>query len=173
MPEWLSDDAARRVWIDYSDIIHSLGLLESLDAIGFAVLCDGIAALLDMRKEFERDGNYTNSVGENGALQVNPLCQLIAQQTKGVLTLASEFGMTPRGRITLTGSLSCNPDPGAVNPMEQLLREVTDSPAATPQPESAVADVASRKRTKTRRRSGETTVKAKPKQQAKRKPKRK
>ena len=147
MPDWIVDYSAVAIWRDYSETIHSLGLLESLDAISFGLLCDGIAALMDMRATFARDGSYTNGVGENGAVQVNPLCQLIAQQTKGVLCLAAEFGMTPRGRVALTGSLSCNPDPGAINPMEQLLREVTSTPAKTPQAETAAAaDVATRKR---------------------------
>lgn len=122
-PSWLTDEG-RELWDQYSDTLNALGILERLDAISFGVLCDSIAALLDMRKEFARDGSYTNAVGENGAVQANPLVQLIAQQTKGVITLSSEFGMTPRGRINLTGSLSCDPDAGAVNPMQALLDEV-------------------------------------------------
>lgn len=139
-PTWLTDDGLE-LWLQYSDTINALGLLESLDAISFGLLCDAIATLHDMRQTFSRDGCYTHTVGENGALQVNPICQLIAQQTKAVLTLAAEFGMTPRGRVNLTGSLSCNPDPGAVNPMEQLLREVagTGVTAATPDPQSSKA----------------------------------
>jgi len=136
-PDWLSDEG-RELWDKYAETINALGLLEVLDAVSFALLCDSIATLLDMREAFARDPDYTNLVGENGALQVNPICQLIAQQTKGVLNLAAEFGMTPRGRMNLTGSLSCSADPEAVNPMEQLLREVTGTggAAATPQPES-------------------------------------
>ena len=121
-PDWLDDDGLE-LWCRYSDTINRLGLLESLDAISFALLCGSIATLMDMQIKFARDGSYTNQVGKNGALQVNPLCQLIGQQTKAVLSLAHEFGMTPRGRISLTGSLSCSRE-AAVNPMEDLLREV-------------------------------------------------
>lgn len=121
-PDWLDDDG-RNLWEKYSDTINRLGLLESIDGISFGLLCGAIATLMDMQRQFSRDGTYTNQVGENGALQANPLCQLIGQQTKAVLSLAHEFGMTPRGRIALTGSLSCSRE-AAVNPMEELLREV-------------------------------------------------
>ena len=117
------DDVGLDLWAKYSDTINQLGLLESLDAVSFAMLCGSIATLIDMQTQFARDGSYTNQVGENGAMQANPLCQLISQQTKTVLALASEFGMTPRGRITLTGSLTCSPE-AVVNPMEELLKEV-------------------------------------------------
>lgn len=116
----------QEIWDKYSDTLNSLGILEVLDAIAFGLLCDSIATLHDMRQQLQ-PGDFVNVCGENGALQANPLVTMIAQQTKAVLTLAAEFGMTPRGRITLTGSLSCTPDAGAVNPMEALLREVTGS----------------------------------------------
>ena len=169
MPDWITDPAAVLIWQQHSDVVHNLGLLESLDAIGFALLCDSIATLIDMRDQFSRDGAYTNSVGENGALQVNPLCQLIAQQVKGVLSLAAEYGMTPRGRVSLTGSLSVNPDAGKINPMEQLLQELTsDNPAAGPgAPATATAE------RKTRARKRQAKPKAAAKRPAKRKPKQK
>lgn len=141
-PSWLNE-TARGLWEQYADTLNALGILERLDAISFGILCDSIAALEDMKDEFRRDGSYTNSVGENGAIQANPLVQLIAQQTKGVITLASEFGMTPRGRINLTGSLSCDPDAGQLNPMEALLAEVRgfdpSRPQETPEPASTTA----------------------------------
>lgn len=143
----------QEIWEKYSDTLNSLGLLEVLDAIAFGLLCDSIATLKDMRDKLQ-PGDFVNVCGEHGALQANPLVTMIAQQTKGVLSLAAEFGMTPRGRITLTGSLSCNPDGGAVNPMEALLKEVMGSTApqsgvaaATPKTES-VATKKPAKRTK-------------------------
>jgi P27 family predicted phage terminase small subunit len=168
-PDWISQDG-RELWDKYSDTINSLGLLECLDAITFSLLCDSIATLQDMRDEFARDGDYVNICGAHGALQANPLVTMIAQQVKGVLALASEFGMTPRGRVNLTGSLSCNPDAAALNPMEQLLREVTGSagtqtgaPAATPKtPPSGQTKRPAKKRPK-----------SKPKKAAQQKPKRK
>ena len=104
-PDWL-DSEGRQLWDKYSDTINRLGLLESLDDLSFALLCSSIATLFDMQEQFTRNPDYTNLVGENGALQINPLCQLIAQQTKAVLALAAEFGMTPssRARIEITGT---------------------------------------------------------------------
>jgi P27 family predicted phage terminase small subunit len=131
-PAWL-DDAARTLWDKYSDTINRLGLLESLDDLSFALLCGSISTLFDMQEQFTRNPDYTNLVGKNGALQVNPLCQLIAQQTKAVLTLAAEFGMTPRGRINLTGSLSCSPET-IVDPMEELLKELANTSATITKP---------------------------------------
>jgi len=123
-PDFMTD-CGRSHWDKYSDTINQLGLLESIDDYSFAMLCDAMATLEDMRRQFAQDGDYTNQVGENGALQINPICQLIAQQSKAVLTMASEFGMTPRGRINLTGSLSVNPDAAALDPFEQLMEEIT------------------------------------------------
>jgi P27 family predicted phage terminase small subunit len=144
----------QEIWDRYSDTLNALGILEVLDAIAFGLLCDSIATLQDMRDQLQ-PGDFVNVCGENGALQANPLVTMIAQQTKGVLALAAEFGMTPRGRINLTGSLSCNPDAGAVNPMEALLKEVTGSsapqsgvPAASPKTESRAASKVPKKGTK-------------------------
>jgi P27 family predicted phage terminase small subunit len=134
-PSWLTPDA-RELWNEYADTLNALGILERLDAISFAILCGHISELTEMQSQFRNDGTYTNSVGENGAIQANPLVQLIAQQAKAVITLASEFGMTPRGRINLTGSLSCDPDAGQVNPMEALLAEV--SSMTEPRPNQSV-----------------------------------
>lgn len=131
-PEWL-DDEGLKLWDKYSYTINRLGLLEFLDSISFGMLCSSIAVLFDMQREFAKDGSYTNLVGENGALQINPLCQLIAQQTKAVLALAAEFGMTPRGRINLTGSLSCSPEI-TVDPMEELLKELSATSATITKP---------------------------------------
>lgn len=131
-PDWL-DIEGRQLWDKYSDTINRLGLLESLDDLSFALLCSSIATLFDMQQQFTRNPDYTNLVGENGALQINPLCQLIAQQTKAVLQLAAEFGMTPRGRINLTGSLSCSSEI-AVDPMEELLKELSATSATITKP---------------------------------------
>lgn len=157
-PGWLSF-SGRELWDTYSDTLNSLGLLEFLDAVSFGVLCDAIAAWRQMRDEFERDGQYLNSVGENGALQINPLCQMIAQQTKAVLQLAAEFGMTPRGRINLTGSLGCSAVV-AENPMEALLREaaagstdvISGATAAAPKTASKASKPAKRKPLKRRKK---------------------
>jgi P27 family predicted phage terminase small subunit len=160
-PSWLTSDA-RELWNEYADTLNALGILERLDAITFGILCDSIAALEDMRSEFRNDGSYTNNVGENGAIQANPLVQLIAQQAKAVITLASEFGMTPRGRINLTGSLSCDPDAGQLNPMEALLAEVRGFDPSRPQetarpaeqtPEPASTPAAQRKKPAKKKKS--------------------
>lgn len=129
-PDFMTD-CGRSHWEKYSDTINQLGLLESIDDYSFAMLCDAMATLEDMRRQFAQDGAYTNQVGDNGALQVNPICQLIGSQSKAVLTMASEFGMTPRGRINLTGSLSVNPDAAALDPMEAMLRQITEPVSTT------------------------------------------
>lgn len=129
-PDNLTDEAAE-LWERYAETINALGLLESLDGVAFALLVESIATLDDMRKQFARDGEYTNVCGENGALQANPLVNMIAQQTKGILSLCAEFGMTPRGRVALTGSLSCTPEADDVDPMEALMREMQSDNSLT------------------------------------------
>lgn len=122
-PSSLGEDA-REFWDRYANTINALGILEVLDGYAFSLLCESIATLDDMRTQFARDGEYTNVCGENGALQANPLVNMIAQQTKGILNLCAEFGMTPRGRVNLTGSLSCKPEDDGVDPMEALMHEM-------------------------------------------------
>ena len=159
-PDWVNDPVSVELWDKFGQIVHGLGLLESLDAIAFGLLCDAIASLMDMRENFARNPDYLNTVGENGALQINPLCQLIAQQTKGVLTLAAEFGMTPRGRVNLTGSLTCIADAAALDPMEQLLREITKPLPGLEEPPHVAVDASGPSRT-TRTKKGKAKAASK------------
>lgn len=150
-PDWLDNNEALGLWREYAATINALGLLERLDSIAFATLCNAFATLQEMKRKFARDPDYTLVVGENGAVQQNPLCQMIAQQVKGVLQLLAEFGMTPVSRKRLTGSTSCEPAGARKNPMEALMEEAQAS--IPTQPVSAPPD-------KTKRRP---KAKAKPK----------
>ncbi len=158
-PDFMTDPG-RAHWEKYSDTINQLGLLESIDDYSFAMLCDAMATLEDMRRQFAKAGDYTNQVGDNGALQANPICQLIAQQSKAVLAMASEFGMTPRGRINLTGSLSVNPDAAALDPMEAMLRQLTD-PVSTMPERTAPKKPTTERGQKARRKAAKKTPKRK------------
>lgn len=138
VPDFVTSEIGRKFWHEYGPRINALGLLEVLDAPAFAMLCEAFAALKDMRDEFDANPEYTNPVGENGALQPNPMLALISKQMKGVLELLSEFGMTPVARQKLTGSTSATPaDPNA-DPMAALAQQANEAgsiPKPPPPPE--------------------------------------
>ena len=136
VPVFVSSDEARQFWDEFGTAINALGLLESLDAPAFAILCESFATLKDMRREWNSDPEYTKVVGKNGALQPNPLLDQIAKQVAGILKLLSEFGMTPVSRQKLTGSTSATPiDPNA-DPMAALAQQANEIGSIPKPPDS-------------------------------------
>jgi P27 family predicted phage terminase small subunit len=118
-PEFL-DSKALAVWRRYGPPLNALGLLESLDAIAFGMLCDAVVAWESTRDKLD-DEQLFQCVGEGGALQQHPLVSIVRQNQKAVREFLTEFGMTPGSRTALTGSTSATPGDGDVDPMEALL----------------------------------------------------
>lgn len=127
IPPFIDSDEGRRVWFEYGPQINALGLLETLDAPAFAMLCESFALLDDMRTEFAGNPEFTICVGENGAVQPNPLLTEIGKQAKAILALLGEFGMTPVSRQKLTGSTSACPVDLNADPMAQLFDEAENA----------------------------------------------
>jgi len=110
--------------------LNGLGLLESLDAVAFGLLCGDFAALLELSRQLSRE-DYVLEVGESGYPTPNPLCALVAKQQKGVIDLLREFGMTPAARSSLTGSTSATPNTKTeIDPFEELLKRMNAGPPA-------------------------------------------
>ena len=150
-PDWIESDEAVEFWDQFAGSLNALGLLESLDAPAFGMLASAFAAWRQIKAEAAKSP-HTNIVGENGAVQVDPIHQLAAQQTKAVLTLLSEFGMTPVSRTKLTGSTSASPANPLADPMAALFDEVTA--AKTPKPTTpATRQTKKTKRKPTKRKS--------------------
>lgn len=121
-PDFLTHPDALDVWQRYAVPLNALGLLESLDAIAFGMLCDAVVGYAQAAEQLSRE-DLVQVVGEGGALQQHPLVSIVRQQSKGVRELLSEFGMTPGSRSALTGSTSATPHTGEVDPLEELMKQ--------------------------------------------------
>lgn len=144
-PEWMDEnDRALKLWSEFGPALNQLGLLESLDAVAFSLLCEAIDAYLHARDQLSADdlvilvGAKYDKEGQciyDGSPQQNPLVSIVRQQTKAIRELLVEFGMTPGGRIRLTGSTSVKPDAQTKDPLEALAERmgqlVVDPPAKT------------------------------------------
>lgn len=134
-PVWMLDNhRAMQLWEQYGPVLNKLGLLESLDAVGFSLLCEAIDAYLIARDQLG-DEELVVTVGESFSPMQNPLVAIVRQQTKAIRELLIEFGMTPTGRIRLTGSTSVQPvDVAGLDPLEELARKMNAGvpPAAKP-----------------------------------------
>lgn len=129
-PDWMTSDRALQLWHQYGPILNKLGLLESLDAIGFSMLCEGIDFYLTASNELSREELVVH-VGESGSPAPNPLVAIVRGQAKAIRELLIEYGMTPTGRIRLTGSTSIQPvDMKAMDPLEELAKKMNSVPPA-------------------------------------------
>ena len=103
------DKRAKKVWDEYAEKLCRLGLLTEVDGEGFGTLCTIIGRLEMIRAEIKKKefkplivevvvDSYGN---ERVKAKTNPLLveerQLQSQQKQW----ASEFGLTPRGRVGL------------------------------------------------------------------------
>jgi len=124
-PVWMLDNVrAMQLWNQYGPVLNRLGLLESLDAVGFSLLCEAIDAYLIARDQLSCE-DLVVTVGESCSPMQNPLVAIVRQQTKAIRELLIEFGMTPTGRIRLTGSTSVQPvDVAGLDPLEELARKM-------------------------------------------------
>lgn len=134
VPAFVTSDVGQRIWNEYGPALNRLGLLEFLDATAFSILCESVAGLEDIRREWSGDQRYTIRVGTNGSEQPNPLLAEMRNATKGVLTQLEAFGLTPVGRQKLTGSTAATPIDLNADPMAALANEITDGIPDQPQP---------------------------------------
>jgi len=149
-PEWMTDDRAIAVWNKYATALNALGLLESLDTLAFAMLCESAVSYVDARSQLSPH-ELVQMVGENGALQQNPLVSIIRQLSKGTLDLFAEFGLTPASRTALTGSTAATPPGDNIDPFEAVLNEYDSAinhtdPPVTPRKRAAKKKAVAKKR---------------------------
>lgn len=158
-PDWMDSPRALELWHQYGPILNRLGLCESLDAIGFSMLCEAIDFYLTASNKLSCD-NLVEYVGEWQSPVQNPLVAIVRQQSKAIRELLVEFGMTPTGRVRLTGSTSVQPvDVAGMDPLEELAKrmnaggtQATAEKPTTPARRKKAATKAAKKATKTRRR---------------------
>ena len=115
------------MWQLYAPTLNRLGLLESLDAVAFAMLCDAVGGYLRIREELSTEELVTLT-GESNYPTPNPLCALLRGQTKAVRELLSDFGMTPASRSSLTGSTSIEGPQDERDPLADLMKGFAPDP---------------------------------------------
>ena len=132
-PDWMDSPRALQLWHQYGPILNKLGLLESVDAIGFSLLCDAIDGYLTASNKLSCE-NLVEYVGESQSPVQNPLVAIVRQQAKAIRELLIEFGMTPTGRIRLTGSTSVQPvEVAGLDPLEELAKRMNAGVPASPE----------------------------------------
>lgn len=156
-PDWMTSERSLQLWHQYGPTLNKLGLLESLDAIGFSMLCEGIDFWLETSDKLSTQ-DLVEHVGESGSPVPNPLVAMVRAQAKAIQNLLTEFGMTPTGRVRLTGSTSVQPvEVQAMDPLEELAKRMNAGvpPAAIVEPKPttpARRKKAAKKASKSRKR---------------------
>lgn len=144
-PDWLEGShEALKLWRQYAPTLNSLGLLETLDAVAFAMLCDCFGGYLRLRQELGNE-QLVLLCGDTNYPTSNPLSAMIRSQTKALRELLADFGMTPTSRTSLTGSTSIVPRATeAVDPLAELLKQMNVQ-MVLPSPKKPTKKIAAKK----------------------------
>jgi P27 family predicted phage terminase small subunit len=100
---------AKEEWRHVAPELHRLNLLTVLDIGPLAVYCNAVAqlrqaeeAIACMSKEDGR-GHALTIKGSTGSEVINPLLRVARQASNDVLRYGAAFGLTPNGRLRLSG----------------------------------------------------------------------
>lgn len=97
-PTWL-DEAGKRHWRQLAPSAVSMGTLDKLSHTFFAVLCDQLSQVDDMRVIVERDGLLVE--GPKGRKVPHPLLKPLRDVIRITNDLLKDFGLTEVGRRRL------------------------------------------------------------------------
>ena len=104
------DDEARGVWKQLAPVLEKLGLLTETDGAGFAHLCQIRARIMAIHR-FIRDNNASlvqevHKPDPDGGMRCeykpSPYVVMEKQYYQLFRLYASDYGLTPRGRVGLT-----------------------------------------------------------------------
>ena len=97
-PRWLTGHA-REAWDRLAPDLHAAGVLTELDVGLLSCLCTMISRQRNALAILDREGSfYTNA---RGRLVQHPAARIANQAAADILSLACEFGMTPRSRSAM------------------------------------------------------------------------
>ena len=118
-PDWLCPEAVK-TWNRLCPMLVKLGILAESDVFAFALLCDAHARYLEASKLVKENGVTYETTGTNGqhALKQNPATTIAAAERKALLSLLTEFGMTPASRSKVSIKA-----PRASDEMEEFLEQ--------------------------------------------------
>jgi len=109
MPEWLSEDG-RRFWEPLVDECLSAGVLCPYYGVALALFADVLAAYVRARDEAE--GEPVASITSAGNAVTHPLWASVHKRWGMVLSMAREFGLTPKSAENVTRTVQTDPAGG-------------------------------------------------------------
>jgi P27 family predicted phage terminase small subunit len=107
MPRYLSKDA-RKEWRSLAPMLKGVGLLSNLDGNALGMLCSAIARCAEAERQISANGMTVTS--PTGIQRVSPWVHIANKTTALIITLTSEFGMTPAARTRVKVELPREPD---------------------------------------------------------------
>ena len=93
---------AREAWLELAPELHRLHLLTILDVGPFSVYCVAYATWRRAEDALARESALTMATAE-GHQRVNPLVRISSQAMNDMLRYGAAFGLTPSGRLRLSG----------------------------------------------------------------------
>ena len=122
-PDWL-DAGAREIWDGLVPELMHLRVLQTVDQIQLANLCDACSILIAARAAMQALPAEAQMLVRtpNGSIQQNPLIGIINRQKFIIHRLACEFGLTPAARARLMSG-----DFVPSSPHEKTIEEMLES----------------------------------------------
>ncbi len=100
------DCNAKTFWRQNASELHRLGLLTVIDTLAFEMMASAHSLARQAREALEKEGHVITVTGSSGQPRaiINPWFYIFTSQSKSLLALFAEFGMTPssRSRISAT-----------------------------------------------------------------------
>ncbi len=93
---------AKEAWLELAPELHRLNLLTVLDLGPFSVYCAAYATWRQAEEVLARESALTIETAE-GHQRVNPLVRISSQAMNDMLRYGAAFGLTPSGRLRLSG----------------------------------------------------------------------
>ncbi len=98
-PRWLSPKA-KKYWRKTAPEMHRLGLLAELDVVGYAIICQLYAHILECTEVIGAEGTVYQT--ETGFLRPRPEIKLVQDLMKQYLDFGREYGLTPASRSRIS-----------------------------------------------------------------------
>ena len=94
-PSYLNVDG-KKEWKRAGTELHRLGLLTKLDVTAFAAYCQAYSVFINAVRNLEKHGMLVKA--QSGFPVQSPYLSIVSTQTKQMIKLQTEFGMTPSSR---------------------------------------------------------------------------
>lgn len=94
-PDWLYPEA-RQEWYRLGEQLVALGVMTTVDYMGFAVLCQAYGRWARAEYDIKHEPEF--SPGSRGNITLNPRYQVIRMCVDDIKKMLGQFGLTPASR---------------------------------------------------------------------------